>query len=217
MKRVVFTYGREDPIWARKVVPYIEALHHAGLEPVLCLPGSQVKLQNFAGLVLGGGTDLCPSRYGQAPHREAQSPEVERDDLEWSLLAEATQQGTPVLAICRGLQLFNIFHGGTLHQHIGDAHSRRGVADVHAVSVETESRLGRIAGEPAYSVNSRHHQAVDRVAEPLVVSARAADGTVEGLELPGHPFALAVQWHPEDRVRTHLPDRRLFAAFARAC
>ena len=216
-RRVAFTYGREDPNWVLKVVPYLEALQSVGLEPVLCLPGSQVELKNFAGLVLGGGADICPSRYGQLPGPETELPEVERDAMEFDLLSQANVQGLPHLAICRGLQFFNIFHGGTLHQHIGDAHRQRGVADAHAVTVAVETKLGAIAGALEFTVNSRHHQAVDAVAPSLMVSARAADGTVEGLELPNHPFAVAVQWHPEDRARTHLPDQRLFTAFARAC
>lgn len=216
-RRVAFTYGREDPNWVNKVVPYMEALQSAGLEPVLCLPGSQPDLKNYAGLVLGGGADICPSRYGQAPGPETEPPEVERDEMEWQLLNAANASGLPHLAICRGLQLFNVFHGGTLQQHIGDDHRQRGVADAHGVVVAPESKLGRIAELTEFTVNSRHHQAVDRVAAPLIVSARATDGTIEGLELASHPFAVAVQWHPEDRARTHLPDQRLFNAFARAC
>lgn len=200
-----------------KVAPYLAALQAVGLEPVLCLPGSEVELKNFLGLVLGGGADICPSRYGQLPGPETEPPELERDAMEFDLLNQANAQGLPHLAICRGLQLFNIFHGGTLHQHIGDAHRQRGVTDAHAITVAVASKLGQIAGADEFTVNSRHHQAVDTVAPPLIVSARAADGTVEGLELPGHPFAVAVQWHPEDRARTHLPDQRLFTAFARAC
>ena len=216
-RRVAFTYGREDPNWVLKVAPYLAALQTVGLEPVLCLPGSEVELKNFLGLVLGGGADICPSRYGQLPGPETEPPELARDAMEFDLLSQANAQGLPHLAICRGLQFFNIFHGGTLHQHIGDAHRPRGVTDAHAITVAVESKLGAIVGALDFTVNSRHHQAVDAVAPSLLVSARAADGTVEGLELPGHPFAVAVQWHPEDRARTHLPDQRLFSAFARAC
>ncbi|MBY0503747.1 MAG: gamma-glutamyl-gamma-aminobutyrate hydrolase family protein [Bryobacteraceae bacterium] len=216
-KRVAFTFGRQDQHWTLKVAPYLEALHLAGLEPVLCLPGSRITLDRFAGLVLGGGTDLCPSRYGQSPEPETEAPDVARDTLEWDLLGQATQLGLPHLAICRGCQLLNVFHGGTLTQHIGDHHRQRGIADAHPVTVDAASALGRIVGVGAFAVNSRHHQAVSTVAPSLAVTASAGDGTVEGLEVPGHPFAVAVQWHPEDRVRTHPPDRRLFSAFARAC
>ncbi len=216
-RRVAFTFGREDPNWALKVVPYLEALRFVGLEPVPGLPGSQVNLSHYAGLVLGGGTDICPSRFGQSPVPETEAPDLARDELEFALLSEATAKGLPHLAICRGLQLFNIFHGGSLHQHIGDAHRQRGVTDAHSVTVDSASRLGQLTRLGEFTVNSRHHQSVDAVAAPLVVSARAADGTIEGLELPGHPFAVAVQWHPEDRARTHLADQRLFTAFARAC
>ena len=216
-RRVAFTYGREDPQWPAKVGPYLEALQLAGLEPVLCLPGSNIDLAHYAGLVLGGGADLDPARYGQSPAPEAEEPELERDDLEFALLAQANSSGLPHLAICRGLQLFNVFHGGTLQQHIGESHRHRGIADAHTVTLAADTRLGRITGVTEFTVNSRHHQAVDRVAPLLLVSARAADNTVEALELSSHPFAIAVQWHPEDRARTHLPDQRLFAAFARAC
>jgi len=216
-KRVAFTYGREDPNWALKVAPYLETLRFAGLDPVLCLPGCAAQMKNFAGLVLGGGTDIAPARYGQSPEPETEAPELERDEMEWALMTEASAMGLPVLAICRGLQLMNVFHGGTLHQHIGDEHRQRGVADAHQVGVAVDSKLGHIVAGPEFLVNSRHHQAVDSVAPSLIVTARAHDGTVEGLEVPSHPFALAVQWHPEDRARTHLPDQRLFSAFARAC
>ncbi len=216
-RRVLFTFGRQDPIWKQKVVPYIDALQMAGVEPVLCLPGSSPQLANYAGLVLGGGTDIAPARYGQLPGPETEEADLERDELELALLREATERGLPQLAICRGLQLFNIFHGGTLHQHIGDAHRQKGVTDAHPVIVAAETKLGKIVGQDEFTINSRHHQAVDRVGANLTVSARAADGTVEGLELAAAPFAVAVQWHPEDRARTHLPDQRLFQAFARAC
>lgn len=215
--RIAFTFGRQDPNWARKVVPYLEALQLAGFEPELCLPGGPMNLRDYAGLVLGGGTDICPSRFGQTPGPETEPPDLARDEFEFALLSEATALGLPHLAICRGLQLFNVFHGGTLQQHIGDTHRQPGVTDAHVVTVDPASRLGQITGLGEFTVNSRHHQAVDTIAAPLRVSARAHDGTIEGLELPEHPFAVAVQWHPEDRARTHAADQLLFASFARAC
>ena len=144
-------------------------------------------------------------------------------ELEMRLLKEAIAADLPVLAICRGLQLFNVFHGGTLIQHLpsSDVHQQRPQnaepgrhPAVHAVRVASKTRLAEIMGAGEHEVNSRHHQAVDRVGSGLVTSAIAEDGVVEGLELPDAAFAVAVQWHPEDRVAVSTSDRKLFEAFA---
>src|SRR5580658_7155901 len=153
---------------AHKVGPYAEALREAGVEPVLISPGEPRALAGLQGLMLSGGQDLNPSRYGESPEPSTESPDDARDDLEIRLLAEALAEGLPVLAICRGMQLFNVAHGGTLIQDLENraVHCVPGqdkAMPVHEILVEPGSRLAAILGEGAHAVNSRHHQAVGRV------------------------------------------------------
>jgi putative glutamine amidotransferase len=214
MKRVAVTYGT-----AKKAPPYADAVRDAGGEPMLVAAADGVlSLGGFDGLLLSGGTDVDPRLYDETSDPRTQTPDRPRDALELTLLREARERDLPVLAICRGMQLFNVAHpGGTLQQHI-DGHEVR-LPDVsepaHVVNVAPGSALAAILGAVEARVNSRHHQAVARVGEGLVVSARAPDGVIEGLELPGRRFAIAVQWHPEDQLR--FPEqRRLFSAFIEA-
>ncbi len=160
-------------------------------------------LGHIHGVLLSGGADLEPSTYGQAPDGNGLY-EAERDELELALLAGAVERQLPVLGICRGLQLINVYAGGTLHQDVPE-HARYDIPPhtrVHEVSFEPESRLGLIYGgslgssAAPHMVNSLHHQTVDRVGDGLKVSARGDDGVIEGLELPGLDL-MAVQWHPE--------------------
>lgn len=174
-------------------------------------------LDRLDGLVLTGGIDVDPARYGQDPHAETDTPQPLRDDWEAALVEAAVERGLPLLGICRGAQVLNVVRGGTLHQHVPDVvgHEghRRGQAVFLANDVRTEpgSRLASIIGE-SLAGQCYHHQAVDVVGDGLVVSARDAAGVVEALELPDHPFALAVQWHPEES----LDDLRLFRALVDA-
>lgn len=154
------------------------------------------------GLVLSGGADVDPARYGAAPEPGLGDVEPERDAWELALYAAAEARGIPVLAICRGFQLVNVARGGTLRQHValdeGVGHPRfesDGRARTHEVDVVEGTRLGELY--PAeIQVNSLHHQVVESVGEGLVVSAKAPDGVVEGLEDAAGNL-LAVQWHPE--------------------
>ena len=190
-------------------MPYRLALQEAGLDPVDLTPATpRASLAELFGLVLSGGADVEPGRYGQ-PMDGTLNPDPERDELEIRMAREALAAGMPVFAICRGMQLLNVVLGGTLHQDIGETHTL--VPPVmHRVDVVSGTRLQSILGD-GIEANSRHHQAVDKLAEPLICTATAPDGTVEGVEKPGEPFVLGVQWHPED-----LADRRLFLAFAEA-
>jgi putative glutamine amidotransferase len=154
------------------------------------------------GLVLSGGADIDPALYGAAPHPDLGAVERERDDWELALFRAAREREMPILGICRGAQLTNVALGGTLNQHVeldeGVGHpawlsDARG--PVHDVLVEPDTVLATLL--PAtVGVNSLHHQTIDRIGDGLVVAARAPDGVVEGLELPGADV-LAVQWHPE--------------------
>jgi len=198
-----------------KVEPYLEALRQAGLEPALISPDLPGSLDGLDGLLVTGGKDVDPKRYGQEKHPKTDA-DAERDELEAALLRQALDADLPVLCICRGMQLFNVVHGGTLIQHVdnADAHRQPGVSDVHEVEVEPGTGLAAIVGGGSYRVNSRHHQAPGEVGAGLVVSARSTDGVIEGLERPDRRFAIAVQWHPEDRCSTNAKDKGLFDAFA---
>jgi putative glutamine amidotransferase len=204
---------------ASKLPPYENALRLVGLEPVCFTPETPARLEDLDGLLLAGGTDVDPELYGEDRDPVTDEPDKVRDRVELELLRDALNRDMPVLAICRGMQLFNVFHGGTLVQDLPRPHCHRqpGVLSAHTVSVCDESRLRRILGAGPFDVNSRHHQAVKRVAQGLIVAAVAEDGVVEAIERPGARFAIAVQWHPEDRVNQWPCDRKLFEAFAESC
>jgi gamma-glutamyl-gamma-aminobutyrate hydrolase PuuD len=171
-------------------------------------------LDGFDGLVLTGGSDIDPALYGAEKQPECGEVDRERDDFESSLLREALARDLPVLAICRGMQLFNVVRGGTLIQHLPSTpkhRQRTAGAPVHDVVLSPP--LAGISGANRIPVNSRHHQAIDRLGEGLVVAARdPEDGVIEGFVLPGARFAIGVQWHPEDMVDA--AQKALFAAFA---
>lgn len=178
---------------------YARAVSEAGGLPVH-LPG-HVNPRELAGrldgIVLTGGTDLEPARYGAAPATALYPPEPERDAFEVGLAELAAAGDVPLLGICRGLQLLNVWGGGTLHQHV-PGHARDDVTfetPVDEINIEPGSRLYELYGS-RHTVNSLHHQTVDRVAAGWRVTARTADGSVEAIEWPGHDV-LAVQWHPE--------------------
>ena len=167
-------------------------------------------------LVLVGGGDVDPASYGQASHPATAGVNPGRDATELALLDAALQADLPVLAICRGMQVLNVLLGGTLVQHVPDAVRHEGhqpgpgcFAPVE-VAVEPGTTLGKILGDGA-TVSCSHHQAIDRLGTGLVVAARAPDGTIEAVELSGKPFAVGVQWHPEEDG-----DLRLFEALVDA-
>lgn len=205
--KIALSFGAQTSEGRRE--PYRKALNAVNVRTV----DNPETLDDLSGLVLTGGTDLNPALYGQARLPETDQPDEERDERETRLLRDALVRDLPVLAICRGMQLLNVFCGGTLTQHIED-HRSPGVSNAHAVWIAPESLLASVLGPGVYEVNSRHHQAIELLAPSLNVTARAADGTVEAVELLDRRFMLAVQWHPEDRVAGS--DRKLFEAFADA-
>ncbi len=207
-KRVGVTY-RE----AEKVEPYRNALRAVGIEPVLIHPDAPAPLEGLDGLLLTGGADVNPSLYRQEPNPANDEPDNERDALEQHMLESALERDLPVLAICRGMQLFNIVHGGTIEQHV-EGHRQPGVAGAHPIAVDAQTRLGAAIGPGTHLVNSRHHQVVDKVGHDLHVTARSEDGYPEALERSDKKFAVAVQWHPEDLIEKQDDAKRLFQAFA---
>jgi putative glutamine amidotransferase len=203
-------------------VAYVRALEAAGLVPlavptILAPERAAAALQGVRGLVLSGGEDVDPARYGAAPHPKLEDTDPTRDAAELALIAAARERRLPILAICRGIQILNVALGGTLYQ---DLESERpgpvrhaGEETRHGLHVERGSLLGRTLGTGSATVNSRHHQAVRDLAPGLRAVAWAEDGVIEAAEPadPGAAWMLAVQWHPED-----LTERALFDGFARA-
>jgi putative glutamine amidotransferase len=207
---------------AKKVIPYAEAARSGGAEPVTASVEQKLSLAGFCGLLLMGGTDVNPARFGAAPRPETDPPDDERDEAELALIHEAIEQDLPIFGICRGLQILNVYHGGTLVQHLEasarhdpekDDHS----GPAHEVAFVPASKLAQIAAAATWQVNSRHHQAVLKLGPSLHVAARdVEDGTVEGIERHDKRFMLAVQWHPEDQTKKQPQQLRLFEGFAAA-
>jgi putative glutamine amidotransferase len=209
-KRVGITY--REP---KKAEAYEQALRAVGIEPVLIEPGAEQPIEELDGLLLSGGTDLNPKLFGEEPHPATDEPDDARDAMERRMLEAALERDIPVLAICRGMQLFNVAHGGTLEQDV-EGHRSPGVAEAHRIDVEPGTRLADATGPGAQTVNSRHHQIVGRVGEGLRISAVSEEGYPEALERTDKRFAVAVQWHPEDLVESSKEAKRLFQAFAKA-
>jgi len=203
---LVASYG----VWKERasLVPadYIHAVANAGGVPVVLSPVAGIAdalAERIDGLMLTGGVDVDAGLFGAERHPRAQRPDPTRDRFELDLLDAAEERGLPVLAICRGIQVVNVWRGGTLHQHLPDLGADPdhmavpGVYGRHRVRVDPASRLGAIVRREELDVPTHHHQAPDRVGSGLVASAWAIDGTVEGLEDPSSRYLIAVQWHPE--------------------
>jgi putative glutamine amidotransferase len=201
---------------------YIASLVRVGLEPLIVPPllapeDAGAVLDAVRGLMLTGGEDVEPARYGAPRHETVKRVDARRDALEAGLIAAARSRGRPILAICRGIQILNVALGGTLYQDLPS--ERPGPIDHtdeaarHPIAVAPDTLLARTLGAHAASVNSRHHQAVRDVASPLVAAAWAPDGVVEAVEAAdgAGPWTLAIQWHPEDEL-----EDAVFQGFARA-
>jgi putative glutamine amidotransferase len=221
--RVVAVTARRSMIGGRERLvlnsAYVAAVQRAGLVP-LVLPATLqpaegvAALDRVSGLVLTGGEDVRPERYGAVPHPKLEETDPARDALEVALIAEARRRALPVLGICRGIQILNVALGGTLFQDLPS--ERPGPIDHadaerrHALELARDSWLSKVLGIADTSVNSRHHQAVRELAPALRASAWAPDGVVEAVEgTAGSSWTMAVQWHPEDES-----EGTLFRGFA---
>lgn len=185
-------------------------------------------LDYVGGVLLTGGGDIDPARFGQEPHAAVFGVDPERDDLDLRLAREALRRDLPVLGICRGHQVLTVAEGEALIQDIASAvpgalrHEGRGARrqdDAHAVRLEAGVPAGdllRAAGGPEIPVNSFHHQASAGVPSGWKAFAWASDGILEGMQREDRAFAVSVQWHPEDRWHQHAPERALFEAFVAA-
>ena len=194
--------------------------------------GVEATLKDLDGLMLTGGGDVDPARYGEAPHPTIEEAEPGRDEFELALINEARARSLPIFAICRGVQVLNVARGGTLVQDIPSqvpgalAHRlnvppRQSYSLAHEIWIDKDTLLAqlmreRLSDADSCEVNSRHHQALKQVAPGLIVSATAPDGVIEAVEDSSAPFCLGVQWHPENFWRTG-EFRPLFEGFVEAC
>jgi putative glutamine amidotransferase len=217
----------------RKLEDYKQAILHVGGEVRIVDPSMSVEeaLAGVDGLMLTGGDDVEPSRYGETPHETIVAAEPGRDEFEMALVGAARARAMPLFAICRGVQVLNVACGGTLVQDIPSQvrgalqHSLKIPPNepyslAHEVWLDKDTLLSRLMGErlsdaDSCEVNSRHHQAVKDVAKGFKVSATAPDGVIEAIEDPEARFCLGVQWHPENFWRTG-EFRPLFEAFVEA-
>jgi anthranilate synthase component 2/putative glutamine amidotransferase len=216
----ITTY-REQARWGSWDVPavlvpasYADAVFDAGGEPVLLPTGAGTRevVARLDGLVLAGGADVDPARYGQVPGTNTTVLRPDRDATELAGLEAALARDLPVLAICRGMQLLNVALGGDLVQHLPELPDAAchdpgpGSFARRRVRIAPDSALHGLLGDSA-TADCHHHQALGRIAGELTPVAWAEDGTVEAVEGAARSFCLAVQWHPEEG-----DDRRLFAA-----
>ena len=210
---------------------YITAVTDAGGVPVLIpsVPNDMAELtltKRLDGILFTGGGDVAIEYYHGESHDKINTVDRQRDRIELALVEAVAASGKPFLGICRGFQIINVALGGTLFTHIADqlpdaikhdydsGMQREFLA--HEVKVNAGSQLAETLGELALKVNSLHHQGVKDLAPALKPVAYAPDGLVEGIEMAGHPFGIAVQWHPE-WLTEYAHAQRLFKSFVKAC
>jgi len=192
--------------------PYSRAVARAGGVPVLVPPIGELSrnalsvLRHFDGVLLPGGGDVDPRRYGAEPDEDTLYGIVAaNDDLDISVCLAAIELDLPMLALCRGMQVLNVALGGTLVQDIGNSdHWMR----EHTVDLAEGSKLATATGTTLLEhCHSVHHQGIDQLAEPLVATGWASDGSLEALELPTASWIVGAQWHPEDTA-PHKPQQQ---------
>lgn len=215
---------RYGEVWDAPVVMvnqvYLDAIGRASAIAMILPPTDLLARNPFAaldlldGLILAGGTDIDPARYGQQPHPKLGRVDPLRDASELSLAKAALDRDLPVLGICRGMELLNVAAGGTLIQHLPDTlghddHLRSvGTFEVHPVEVAEGTTTARIVGGSSCAVMSHHHQAVHKLGAQITATAWDSDRQViEAIELTGSRLAVGVQWHPEEDPNSNLIER----------
>jgi putative glutamine amidotransferase len=210
--------------------PYTQSISAAGGLPVLIpLDLSQddqdALLTRLDGVLFTGGYDVDPQLYGCQVHPKVEGVDSRRDQVEMHLLYALLKMRKPFFGICRGLQLINVALGGSLYADLpeqfpgAERHENHDLPRnhmAHSVNLAPDSSLVQVLNTRQPQVNSLHHQGVRRLAQDLHPAAHAPDGLLEAFELPGHPFGIAVQWHPEE-LQKYESQRRLFQAFVQAC
>jgi len=204
---------------------YLNAVTRAGGVVVLLPPQpsdadtARDIVAHLDALIIPGGKDVDPARYGEPAHETTDEPRRDRDQLEDLLFGAAIAANLPFLGICRGAQMLNVHQGGNLIQHlpevIGHDHYQKGGGTFTTmdVAVEAGTHLARIVGDTVPGAQMYHHQAIKDLGRDVIVSARTSDGVIEGIELTTVDFGVAVQWHPEETSDT---DPRLFDALIEA-
>ncbi|MEV1026990.1 gamma-glutamyl-gamma-aminobutyrate hydrolase family protein [Streptomyces sp. NPDC050264] len=215
------TLQGSDLVVSLALQAHVAFLAEAGCTALLLplLPGAESLAGRLDGLLVPGGPDLDPALYGQEVHPATHAVTPDADRVELALVRAALDAELPVLAICRGMQLLNVLHGGTLHQHLSDVTGHDGhrprtasfTLGRHPLKLRPDSRIAGILTEAEPGTACHHHQAVDRLGAGLTATGWAEDGTVEALEVAGHPFAVGVQWESGQTA-----DKRLHHALARA-
>ena len=204
---------------------YVDAIRRAGGSPVLFAPPADAAeiVSLVDGILLMGGGDVDPARYGGvAGHPELYGVEPDRDELEIDVVHAAEGARRPLLAVCRGIQVLNVAHGGTLHPHLADV-ERSGIHGeplsgdpiLHDVKLAPDGAVAAAAGSEVVAASSHHHQAIDRVGESLVAIGWTDDGMVEAVELDGDGWVAGVQWHPEETAADDPAQQGLFDELVR--
>jgi putative glutamine amidotransferase len=201
----------------------VNKLQAAGASVVILPPdaNNHEAISRLDGLVMAGGADIEPARYGAAHQEGTDKPRIERDASELGLYRAAREANLPVFGICRGLQIMAVAHGGSLHQHLPDVvgntlhRDAPGTFNNHGATFTPGSLIAGLVGATEVTVNSSHHQAVNSPGD-LTVTGYAEDGTIEVCEDPSAEFVLGVQWHPEFSNDEQVSEN-LFRAFVKAC
>lgn len=215
------TFQGDDMVVSFALQAHLGYLAAAGCTPLLLplLPGVEAMADRIDGLLIPGGPDVDPALYGEEPHPGTRAMTPDADRAELALIRAALDAELPVLAICRGMQLLNVLHGGTLHQHLPEITGNDGhrpdtpsfTLGPHPLKLEPGSRIAGVLDEDAPVTACHHHQAVNRIGAGLTVTGWAEDGTVEAIEVTDRPFAIGVQWEAG-----FTPDQRLHHALVRA-
>ena len=227
----VTMYGRDNANRFSLPCEYVDALHLAGASVVLLATGASVEtLDRLDGVIFAGGGDIDPVSYSAMQHETNYMVDVARDQSEIDLVRRAIERGMPIMAICRGAQIINVALGGTLHAHLPEVYGHNvahrqalenAPADshnpttwiLHDVHIDAGTKLSELIDPATCTPASWHHQAIDRLGDGLVVAAKAIDGVIEAVELPGYPCLAAVQWHPEITAADDPVQQQLFNRF----
>jgi putative glutamine amidotransferase len=206
---------RDDEELSDELQPF-ELIHIGDL-------GDPSVLDGMDGLLIPGGGDVDPARYGEEPHHRTRGVSKVRDTFEETLLHEAFQTHLPALCICHGMQILNVMLGGTLDQHLADTPERiehdrdkPRAEPVHSIEVEEGTLLAEALGPGESEINSHHHQGIAELAEGLRPTAWSGDGVLEAFEVADQPWVVAVQWHPEVMAPVDAGERRIFELFVSA-
>jgi putative glutamine amidotransferase len=181
--------------------------------------------QLLDGFLLSGGQDIDPKLYGEKPKQCCGRVCLKRDAMETMLLESVLEANKPILGICRGIQMLNVFFGGTLYQDIPSQlqtdnpvrHNLKPTEPAHTVTIQPETPLFNLFQTAQITVNSFHHQGICRLASELNIAAKAPDGLIEAVYHPAKRFVTAVQWHPECSWQTDPNSQKIFSSFVKSC